>query len=271
MTVRAVHLEIAASLDTDSMIMALRRMMARRGKRKIYCDNGTNLRGACEELRKAVAGLDQEEILRQTSNEKIKWHFLPPASPHMGGCWERLIGSVKRTLSVTLKELAPKEEVLQTLFANGEYSVNSRPLTHVSDDPRDNRSLTPNDFLGLTPGKMRDTHGPPGLLNFFTGGDALRKRCRYSQWLANQFWRRWVKEYRPTLNQRTKWHQERPDMKIDDLVIIWDDNAPRNHWKRGRVTAVHPGRDGRVRVADVQTATGTLRRPVAKLCVLEMF
>ena len=41
LNIRAVHLKIASSLSTDSMIMALRRMMARRGKPKnLYSDNG---------------------------------------------------------------------------------------------------------------------------------------------------------------------------------------------------------------------------------------
>lgn len=46
--------------------------MEGRGKpTRIYSDNGTNLKGASEELRKVVLSLDKDEILRQTSNEKL--------------------------------------------------------------------------------------------------------------------------------------------------------------------------------------------------------
>ena len=44
LTSRAVHLEVAASLNTDSYINALRRFIARRGQvTKMRSDNGTNL------------------------------------------------------------------------------------------------------------------------------------------------------------------------------------------------------------------------------------
>ena len=86
---RAVHLEIAHSLSTDSMIMALRRMMNRRGKPKlIMSDNGTNFVGGQRELRQALAELDEEEVRRRTTEEKIERRFISPLSPHMGGCWE---------------------------------------------------------------------------------------------------------------------------------------------------------------------------------------
>ena len=37
----------------------------------------------------------------------------------------------------------------------------------------------------------------------------------------------------------------------------------------GRVVAVYPGDDGRVRVVKVQVGQGTLIRPISKLCPLE--
>jgi len=61
LTTRAVHLEIAHSLDTNSCLMAIRRVIAKRGKSaNIWSDNGTNFVGAERELREAVKRLDGE-------------------------------------------------------------------------------------------------------------------------------------------------------------------------------------------------------------------
>ena len=55
LAVRAVHIEIAHSLETDSFINALRRFICRRGcPSVIRSDNGTNFVGAERELREAV-------------------------------------------------------------------------------------------------------------------------------------------------------------------------------------------------------------------------
>ena len=40
-------------------------------------------------------------------------------------------------------------------------------------------------------------------------------------------------------------------------------------WPLARVTQVFPGRDGRVRSVEVTIATGQLRRPASKVCLLE--
>lgn len=88
LTTRAVHIELAHTLSADSAIMAIRRLAARRGQpASMYSDNGTNFRGAAAELREAVLVLDETPIERYATNEKMKWRFIPPSAPHMGGAW----------------------------------------------------------------------------------------------------------------------------------------------------------------------------------------
>ncbi|XP_073964433.1 uncharacterized protein [Choristoneura fumiferana] len=190
LTTRAVHLEIVASLSTDSAIMALRRMAARRGwPRVMYSDNGTCFRGADTELRAAY-----EEWLPELRDiglrHRMEWRFIPPGAPNQGGAWERLVRSVKTALTATLFSRAPKEEVLVTLLAEAEQTVNARPLTHVSVDPCDEEALTPSHFL---------LGGPAGTPPTGTCDEADRRAWRASQALANHFWARWVREYLPTL------------------------------------------------------------------------
>ena len=56
MTTRAVHLELAGDMSTDSFILALRRFKARRGHPKsIRSDNGSNFVGAERELKDALS------------------------------------------------------------------------------------------------------------------------------------------------------------------------------------------------------------------------
>ena len=264
---RAVHLEVASSLTTSSCIMAIRRFISRRGfPKQIHSDNGTNLRGADRELKAALNEIDQNAIIGELTPKDISWRFNPPAAPHMGGAWERLVRSVKSILKVVLRDQSVTDETLCTVFAEAEAIVNSRPLTFVSVDPNDPEALTPNHFLL---GSASVAH-PPGEFN--RGDLCLRKSWRTAQFMADQFWRRWVKEYLPEILRRTRWHRSQGDrpLAVGDVVVIADEKLPRGSWPLGRVTAVHPGADQRVRVVDVKTATGTYRRPVARLCKLAL-
>ena len=62
----------------------------------------------------------------------------------MGGAWERIIRSVRKILNHILREQVVSDEVLTTVMSEAANILNSRPLTTVSDDPRDEHPLTPN-------------------------------------------------------------------------------------------------------------------------------
>ena len=182
----------------------------------------------------------------------------------MGGAWERMVASVKRALKVVIGNQVTTDEVLATVLSEVEYIVNSRPLTHVSSDPRDPEALTPNHILLGRP----SPHFPPGV---FTPEDmTCRKRWKQAQAIASHFWKRWVKEYLPTLTCREKWKEVRRNLCTGDVVLVVDPNAPRGYWPLARVTKVFEGRDGQIRSAEVQNASGScFTRPVTKLCLLE--
>ena len=265
LTIRAIHIEVAETLSTDSTIMALRRFMSRRGvyPSHIYTDNGTNFRGSCREVREAIRLVNYDRISQEFNARPISWHFQIPSSPTMGGAWERLIRSVKQGLEISMKSRHPSFEVLETMMTEVEHTVNSRPLTEVSVDPNDLRSLTPNDFLHMHSVRVPDWTKRNEI-------PSLKKFWHMSQVLANVFWQRWVKEYLPTLTRRSKWHATQPQINVDDIVVIADGNNRRNTWPMGKVTQVYPGRDGTVRGADVTTAFGTYRRHVSKLAKLDV-
>ncbi|XP_065088917.1 uncharacterized protein LOC135710325 [Ochlerotatus camptorhynchus] len=141
MTSRAVHLEVVPSLDTGSCIMAIRCFMSIRGLPQcIMTDNGTNFTGADAELKKLVRTLDQQQIEDSLASEV----FIPPGAPHFGGCWERLVRSVKTALRAILRHRHPTDMVLRTALCEVMNTVNNRPLTHVPDDPLDPEPITPN-------------------------------------------------------------------------------------------------------------------------------
>ncbi|CAH0727196.1 unnamed protein product, partial [Brenthis ino] len=263
LTTRAVHIELTPSLSTDSMIMALRRFAARRGMPKIiYTDNGTNFVGANKELKEALDTMKQEDLISEAEKIGVQWKFIPPGAPNMGGAWERLVRSIKTALDATLNERQPREEVLHTLLLEAEHIVNSRPLTHLSENPEE-EALTPNHFLiGRSCGAAR--------IGSFEDNELVgRHTWKATQRLADHFWQRWLREYLPTLLPRkTKGRVSATDLQVGDIVLIVDHSLPRCIWPRGRILHVYPGPDGRTRVVDVETRGGVLRRPSSRVVLL---
>lgn len=88
---KALHLELVSSLSTEAFLAALRRFIARRGRRvQIYSDRGTNFVGAACQLKTL--------FMKAAETETIAWPFNPPAALHFGGLWEAGIKSLKTHL-----------------------------------------------------------------------------------------------------------------------------------------------------------------------------
>ena len=214
-------------------------------------------------MRQALEVWNEERLEKHMLQSGVKWHFNTPAASHHGGVWERCIRSFRSILRHLLHEQVVTDEVLQTVFAEVEFILNNRPLTEFSNDPVDLRPLTPNDILLHRPCPSL----PPGI--FHKDDMILKRKWRQSQYLADVFWRRWLREYVPTLQTRQKWATVRRNFRKGDLVLLVDDNCARGDWKMGRVVDVYTAQDGLVRSVQVKTATSLLSRPVTKLCLLE--
>ncbi|GBM06557.1 hypothetical protein AVEN_52424-1, partial [Araneus ventricosus] len=140
---RAIRLELTTSL-TESFLQSFRRYVARRGRPSIvYSDNGTNLVGANNLIKR----INWETVAKYSTVNKIDWKFIPPSAPWWGGFWERLIGMVKRIIRKVLGQTSLNFEELNTVLCDCESVINGRPLTYVSDDTSDLEPLTPSKFL----------------------------------------------------------------------------------------------------------------------------
>ena len=154
MSCRAVHIEITHSLDTDSFILALRHLIARRGNIKtIFSDNGSNFIGSENELRRTgnIQG-ETSTFYASIGGDSITWKRNPPYASHICGIWECQIHSACSILSSLMQTHGRSldEESLAMQMAETEGILNSRPLKADSiSDPNSSLPLSPSNLLTM--------------------------------------------------------------------------------------------------------------------------
>lgn len=273
---------ISNTLETDSFINALRHFQAEHRPKSQRSDRGTNFVGAQRELQKALSEMDEDKVRNTLLEENCEWvsfKMNPPAASHIGGSWERQIRTVRSVLSSLLEKAGHQldDESFRTLLKEVQAVVNSRPLAlndmSSTDSPE---QLTPNHLLTM---KSKVLMPPPGV--FLREDLYLSRRWRRVQHLANVFWDRRRKEFLHTFQLRKKWIKPQHNMAVNDVVMVKDENVPRNAWRLARVEEVFPS-NGLVRKVKLAMATRSLdkqgrranemqylERPIHKLVLIQ--
>ena len=268
---RAVHLEVCNNLTVQSFYMSFRRFAARRGlPRLLVSDNALTFKTASKEVSKIVRSTEVKDFL---VNKGVDWKFITERASWMGGTWERLVQTVKRSIKKVIGHSSLNFEELDTLVTEVEAVVNERRLTYVYDDLEGVAyPLTPAQLIyGRNLATFNDKH-----FEICSTNEMLTRHAKYHKQLLRQFTSRWKTEYLQGLQEiKRNERQNQPDFNVGDFVILKDFNTPRQFWKLAKIEEFIESSDGVVRsvvicVAGKDGERKLLRRAVQHLVPLEI-
>lgn len=233
---RASYVDLIEGYDADSFITTLRRFTALRGfPRSIYSDCGTQLKLASKEL--TQFGL----------NGGMEWNFTKSAdAPWENGCSEALVKLVKKTIARVIGNATLTFGELQTVMFEIANILNERPIGMKNGSSAVQGSyLCPNDLiLGRASVKA-----PEGI---FTHNVSTKSRQNFINDIVKSFWKKWMIHYFPTLIIQQKWHCEKRNLRVGDVVIVQDQNTIKGTWKLAEVCSIIPSSDGKVRDVEIR-------------------
>ena len=172
----------------------------------IYSDNAKTFHAA-------------ENFLRKKNGNPLIRKFSAPLAPWWGGCWERLIRSVKSSLQKSLGKSLVTRSQLENVLHEIEACINSRPLIYIgeTDNP-----LTPSHFSldRSTPMNSVNTGDFSGEVN-----DLIPRDESQSHYF-DMFWDIWREEYirnLPPMNLK----KPNYDLKIGSVVLVRNETKSR--------------------------------------------
>ncbi|KAK3100574.1 hypothetical protein FSP39_022032 [Pinctada imbricata] len=270
LTTRAIHIEVLEDMSSSCFINALRRFVALRGPVKLFrSDRGTNFIGAVDHLKVNAINVEDDTVKPYLHENGSVWLFNAPHSSHMGGVWERAIGSARKVLDSMLLRERTKDfshEVLVTLMAEVCAILNSRPITTLDSDPTNPMVLSPNILLTRKQGDV------VRLSDGLSMKDMYSAQWKHVQILSDVFWKKWRESYLNILQKRQKWPESVRCIKSGDLVLLRDKNLHRNLWPVAIVENAIASNDGLVRKATVRVVRDdkhiTYTRPISEMALL---
>jgi hypothetical protein len=92
----------------------------------------------------------------------------------------------------------------------------------------------------------------------------LTKAHKRTQKMADDFWKRWEKEYVLELRKLHEVSQPKErsgNFRAGDIVVLQEDRRHRHLWNKARVKKLNVGRDGAKRTAALRGADGSFSPP----------
>jgi hypothetical protein len=258
-----VHLDLVKSLSAPDFIISFKKFIARRGRPElIYSDNAATFQAAAKWLKEVR---DDEKLNNLLANLSIEWRLNLSRAPWWGGQFERLIGVFKNAFRKSVGNGNLSWTELEEVVLDIEITINNRPLSYVEDDV-ELPILTPNSIL-----HMNSTYIPE-LEDHHIPEKDLRKRAKFLFKCKQAMWNRWTREYVRSLREQHRLTGKKQTFhpNVGDVVIVKEDQKPRNLWRLAVVKQLVTGRDRVVRAVKLKTGNGHLERAVQHLFPLEL-
>uniref|UniRef100_A0A914L4A5 DUF5641 domain-containing protein n=1 Tax=Meloidogyne incognita TaxID=6306 RepID=A0A914L4A5_MELIC len=167
-----------------------------------------------------------------------------------------------------------------TFTTEVEGILNMRPLTTIEENPDVPGliPLRPVDFLCPKRNLCLELEIPKtddSIMNFVI---KYKDSFVFTEFLLNELWKRWKKEYLIWLRDRSQWAMKGPrsqtkrEPNVGEIVILEEEFVPRNLWKIAKIIELLDTKDGRcVRNVKILLPNGTIvSRPINRLYPLEV-
>ena len=263
----AVDCRVMEDYTTDSFVLAFSRFGCRFGYPKMMMpDEGSQLVKACQDMILSFTDL----TLKLSTEYGVDFKTCPVGAHYIHGKVERKIQEIKRSLDKTLNNSRLSILQWETLGQQVSNSINNLPigLGNKVEDIESLDILTPNRLI-LGCNNNRGPITPLSISNDFRGIIESNKTV-YDAWFKE-----WIVSFVPTLVRQPKWFETERDISVGDVVLFTkSDKEFEKIYQYGLVSTTYQGKDGLVRVVDVQYRNSTestdrsTRRCVRELIVV---
>ena len=241
----AVDIQVMENYTADAFVMAFVRFSCRFGYPKLLMpDEGSQLVNGCENMIISFSDIHHQVEVQHG----VTFETCPVNAHYVHGKVERKIQEIRKSLKKTVDKNRLSILQWETLGYQISNSINNMPigLGNKSEMLENLDILTPNRLI-LGRNNHRSPSAPLELSNDF------RRIIQSNNDIFTTWFKEWMTSYVPTLVERPKWFDSDRNVSVGDVVLfLKSDKEFERIYQYGIVTTVVTGRDGVVRVVDVE-------------------